>query len=994
MLKVIAPAAILALASSALGGQLAGPVAAAATCVTVQPPVGTPFVDCSQGQVLNILPAGNNGLTTATETGAAANGTAPHEADQLAMYLNLKKVAPGMQPSALGSYYKNAGFSVPMSDIGQVQTFAPPHDGTYIIWDKSFGVPHIYGRTRPDTEFGVGYAAAHDRLFMMDALRHVGRSRLAQFIGPSQSAIDEDCSIAQVAGYSDSELTYQANLLPQRYTTPFGSTTEGQQVHDDGTNYVSGINAYISDAIADPANKMPVEYAALPAGQQVPRQWTASDVVAVATIVQSIFAVGGGGEVESWLLYKSLAQTFGPQRGLAIWRDMRQQNDPLAPTTLQQPFPYMNGGNTTQTNLPGVANVLASPGSGRDYVCHQQAAPITAGAPRQRIHVNLPQLIPGRMPLSNALLVDAAHGAGGHPVAVFGPQVAYFAPEILHEEDVHGPGIDARGASFPGTDSYVELGRGVDYAWSATSASSDLIDKRVEVLCNPQTGLPVPAGQPDTNYYLFGGHCVAMYERTDTETALTSGAAPGAPQVITFHIERTVHGPVIGRTAALYNGQQVRVAISYQRSTWFDELGSAPAFLEWNDPKIIHGAQSFMRAAAKETGTFNWHYIDSHDIAYYSSGLMPQRPSNENPNFPSWGTGPYDWNGFAQVACSVSTLPGPDIWGATTSGATTSACGYTAGWLRHDGSLTDPHPHAINPPQGFLVQWNNKPAPAWSAADSNFGFGSVYRVMSLQDRLRASMAAGPVTTTDLVNDMEDAGSVDLQGSKLIEPFLAALGTTGLSPQEAAVADLVSRWWANGMGAHRRAPSGTSYQYVEPLYADGNAVAVMDKLYPNLVFAIFNPWFGDSASSSSIYARIFALEPLYDPAQYQGLGSAYDGSAGGWESYVNTVLRQVLNPGIADAYSQSYCGTLAACRQRMKAALDQTIAQLTTAYGSANPDDWTCSRSNDTSKGQCNPRVEDIKFSAVGAQAIPDIAWINRPTFQQVVQFPAGRMSGG
>ena len=62
--------------------------------------------------------------------------------------------------------------------------------------------------------------------------------------------------------------------------------------------------------------------------------------------------------------------------------------------------------------------------------------------------------------------------------------------------------------------------------------------------------------------------------------------------------------------------------------------------------------------------------------------------------------------------------------------------------------------------------------------------------MSLQDRLRASMAAGPVTTTDLVNDMEDAGSVDLQGSKLIEPFLAALGTTGLSPQEAAVADLV------------------------------------------------------------------------------------------------------------------------------------------------------------------------------------------------------------
>jgi len=51
-------------------------------------------------------------------------------------------------------------------------------------------------------------------------------------------------------------------------------------------------------------------------------------------------------------------------------------------------------------------------------------------------------------------------------------------------------------------------------------------------------------------------------------------------------------------------------------------------------------------------------------------------------------------------------------------------------------------------------------------------------------------------------------------------------------------------------------------------------------------------------------------------------------------------------------------------------------------------------SNDTTMGQCNPKVEDIKFSAVGAQSIPDIAWINRPTFQQVVQFPASRLSSG
>src|SRR2546430_17393067 len=85
---------------------------------------------------------------------------------------------------------------------------------------------------------------------------------------------------------------------------------------------------------------------------------------------------------------------------------------------------------------------------------------------------------------SNELIVDAAHTASGHPIAVFGPQTGYFVPQLLHEIDLHGPGLHARGVSFPGTEIFVELGRGVDYAWSATSAGADIIDQWVEKLCN------------------------------------------------------------------------------------------------------------------------------------------------------------------------------------------------------------------------------------------------------------------------------------------------------------------------------------------------------------------------------------------------------------------------------------------------------------------------------------------------------------------------------
>ena len=93
---------------------------------------------------------------------------------------------------------------------------------------------------------------------------------------------------------------------------------------------------------------------------------------------------------------------------------------------------------------------------------------------------------------SNWELVSARHSADGHPIAVMGPQVGYYMPQILMEEDLHGPGIDARGASFAGVNLFVQLGHGRDYAWSATTATSDNVDTFAEVLCKDELPLPLP----------------------------------------------------------------------------------------------------------------------------------------------------------------------------------------------------------------------------------------------------------------------------------------------------------------------------------------------------------------------------------------------------------------------------------------------------------------------------------------------------------------------
>ena len=909
-----------------------GPAAAAGACVNVKPPVGPSYVDCAGGNALNILPAGQDGVENAFQ--AAGGQPPPHAGDQEPLYANLIKEAPNVRPGDVAKLFKAANLGIPANDVGRVYS---PRAGVVIVRDKSFDVPHIFGATRADTEFGAGYAAAEDRLFFMDALRHVGRSTAASFLGAAPAVVALDCSVAQVAGYDEAELQQQIDNLPKKYTTPFGNgNTEGQQVVADGTAYVDGINAYVQAALANPA-LMPAEYPAL---QVLPALWKPTDVIAVATLVQAIFATGGGGEVDSALFNRSLVQTYGGSKGNAIWADFRSRNDPEAPTTLQQAFPY---GDLPATIDPASLAMPVAPVKSDN--CRVNGAP-PGGRPGKfsvaGVTLDFSSLLAAfqNHHMSNWILIEGKYTAGGHPIAVMGPQTGYYEPEILHEEDLHGPGIEARGAAFPGTDIYVELGRGEDYAWSATSAGSDQIDLRAERLCDP-TGAPP---SPSDTAYLFNGKCTPMYERVDTEVAKPTAAAPN-PAVITMKIERTVHGPVLGRTLAIdpATGAQVPIAVSIQRATWFDELGSAPAFLEWNDPDHIRSADDFLAAAAKETGTFNWAYADSRNIAYYSSGLLPVRPANVNPDFPVWGTGQWEWQGF----------------------------------LRADGSSQDPHPHSIDPPSGFLASWNNKPAPAWSAADDNYAYGPVYRVKSLSDRMSALVKRGHVIPADMVNAMGDAATVDLDGSQLVAQVEAVLAGTALTAQQQTALGLLSTCSSRDAfgGSHRRALLDAN------AYDDGAAIAIMDALYPRLAHAVFDPWL-----SQSQFAQLEGLLALNNPPG--PVGSAYDG---GWEGYLQRALRQAVTPAIASPYSQPYCGSgsLAACQSALRGALQATLDALTAAYQNGDPNSWSCARSN-SGAGRCDPGNDDIQFSAVGVMTVPNMPWQNRPTFQQVVQFPASR----
>ena len=296
--------------------------------------------------------------------------------------------------------------------------------------------------------------------------------------------------------------------------------------------------------------------------------------------------------------------------------------------------------------------------------------------------------------MSNALVVNGSQTRSGHPIAVFGPQVSYFAPQILSILDIHTPDYAAMGASFPGT-GLVELGRGKDYAWSATSASSDLIDMRVEKVCNPSGGEP----QPNGTSYEFNGACVPMQREEFEETVLPKASGQGAPAQIKHIIHKTRHGIVQGWTTV--NGKPV--AIVLQRSTYNHDVDSVVGFLGFGDPNRTHDVNSWMDSAAKIDFTFNWFYADDRDTGYFVSGLDPVRNPAADPTLPTWGTGRTEWRGFLTRA---------------------------------------QHPHEVNPPRGYFISWNNKPAPGF-ATDGEYAYSQTYRSVLLEQQLKRQLAAHP-----------------------------------------------------------------------------------------------------------------------------------------------------------------------------------------------------------------------------------------------------------
>ena len=457
---------------------------------------------------------------------------------------------------------------------------------------------------------------------------------------------------------------------------------------------------------------------------------------------------------------------------------------------------------------------------------------------------------------SNALLVSAQRSATHHPIMVAGPQIGYYYPGLTLEMDLEGPGISQVGAMTAPFPGYIFIGRSQDAAWSLTSAGLDQIDTYVETLCGHST-----------HKYLYKGKCRAM---TFFNAGVLGSGAKAKP--LTFY--KTIHGSVMGY--ARVRGRLV--ALSLKRASYGKDVRD---LLFYHDLAhgLVHNIHQFFRAAFQTPQTFNSLYVDDKSIGVFTSGLIPIRPRNVDPAMPIDGRGNDEWKG----------------------------------WVSFKN-----HPQGINPPNGEIVNWNNRTQLGYEAPDDNWNLGSLQRV----DLLLSNLGHGSnVTPSQVVSAMNAAATQDVR-EMTIEPVISKVLHGGKAPnaRDAQMLALLDAWRAHGGSRLDRTGSG---KITDP------GAAIMDTAWPGLAQEWLSSVLGLRSKLESAYASFESIYDLPPAGQYSG-----------WHIPMDKDLRTLLGEPVKGKFKLRYCGggSLKLCRTQLWRAIDQAGTTLASQQGS-DPTAW-------------------------------------------------------
>jgi penicillin amidase len=316
-----------------------------------------------------------------------------------------------------------------------------------------------------------------------------------------------------------------------------------------------------------------------------------------------------------------------------------------------------------------------------------------------------------------------------------------------------------------------------------------------------------------TQYWYDGGW-------SDMEVRTETFQVNGFPNVTeTFY--RSHYGPIVGMDIAA--GTAITLHTPFYRNEIAAEQG-------WQLFQEATDIDEFEAAVELVWPSHNFYWADREgNIGYWHAGRFPVKPTSTDRRLPLMGDG-------------------------------------TQEWVR----VTDPEemPRCINPEQGWLTNWNNKPIADWPYAESDFGWGEGHRIQILMNVLADYYAPrGDVTFEDMNTINQIAGYHDTAGMNVVADLIAVTPAyVAANPGEAEVAEALGHLvaWATAT------PLPASYvDLVSPKWPTDP-----DPTYDHAGLTIFNEWYDrivpevftgilPIGSSPSLLLRVFRNETIYD-----------------------------------------------------------------------------------------------------------------------------------
>jgi penicillin amidase len=284
-----------------------------------------------------------------------------------------------------------------------------------------WGTPHVFAVVEAHGFFGLGYAAAEDRLLQMELIRRRASGRLAEVFGPDWVDADREARIAGHAPYAPRAFA----KLPARW-------------QDALRAYSAGVNAWREahpDAVARRFKPLGIE----------PESWTPSDCLLAARGILSLGPPFSADPVEDYHRFADLVAQVGEadaerQSGLVIDDSAAivSEADMAKHAAVYQRLKQ-------RPRMPGLN--LRPAGGGEE----------------------------GRK-MSHAWAVSGRRSTTGKPILESDPQLPLSSPPFLYEFHLAAGKIDARGVGVPGCPGlFIGWNRRVAWGVSALGVDSHVV---------------------------------------------------------------------------------------------------------------------------------------------------------------------------------------------------------------------------------------------------------------------------------------------------------------------------------------------------------------------------------------------------------------------------------------------------------------------------------------------------------------------------------------